>query len=141
MLTYVTDKPSWGATVWILTSEIFSMNVRAQAVGMASQTQNVANTIFQQFFPTFLKNDGFYAFYFFAGINLLLAVFVYFFIPETKNVSLEEMDVLFGGANHSAQGENMLAQSKLGETSHIEHSTAGKGDEPARIEQSEFKAA
>ena len=32
-------KPSWGATVWIWTSGVFSMNVRAQAVGMASQTQ------------------------------------------------------------------------------------------------------
>lgn len=48
-------KPSWGATVWIWTSEVFSMNVRAQAVGMASQTQNVANAIVQQFFPTFLN--------------------------------------------------------------------------------------
>ena len=47
-------KPSWGATVWIWTSEVFSMNVRAQAVGMASQTQNVANAIVQQFFPQFL---------------------------------------------------------------------------------------
>lgn len=47
-------KPSWGATIWIWTSEVFSMNVRAQAVGMASQTQNVANLIVQQFFPTFL---------------------------------------------------------------------------------------
>lgn len=27
-------KPSWGATTWIWTSEIFSMNVRSQAVGM-----------------------------------------------------------------------------------------------------------
>lgn len=52
-------KPSWGATVWIWTSEVFSMNVRAQAVGMASQTQNVANSILQQFFPTFLKKEGF----------------------------------------------------------------------------------
>ena len=52
-------KPSWGATVWIWTSEVFSMNVRAQAVGMASQTQNVANSILQQFFPTFLANCGF----------------------------------------------------------------------------------
>ena len=52
-------KPSWVATVWIWTSEVFSMNVRAQAVGMASQTQNVANSILQQFFPTFLANCGF----------------------------------------------------------------------------------
>ncbi|KAJ5166929.1 uncharacterized protein N7482_005710 [Penicillium canariense] len=105
-------KPSWGATVWIWTSEVFSMNVRAQAVGMASQTQNVANTIFQQFFPTFLDHDGFYAFYFFAGINFLLAVFVFFFIPETKKVTLEEIDTLFGGANHVVQGEEVLAHQK-----------------------------
>lgn len=31
------------------------MNVRAQAVGMASQTQNVAQAIVGQFFPIFLK--------------------------------------------------------------------------------------
>lgn len=48
-------KPTWGATVWIWTSEIFSMNVRAQAVGMATQTQNVAQAIVGQFFPIFLK--------------------------------------------------------------------------------------
>lgn len=89
------------------------MNVRAQALGMASQTQNVANAIFQQFFPIFfLKNDGFYAFYMFAGVNFLLAAFVYFFIPETKKVSLEEIDVLFGGSNHVAQGEDLLLASK-----------------------------
>ncbi|KAJ5727824.1 hypothetical protein N7493_005644 [Penicillium malachiteum] len=106
-------KPSWGATVWIWTAEVFSMNVRAQAVGMASQTQNVANTIFQQFFPTFLNNDGFYAFYLFAGINFLLGLFVWFFIPETKQVPLEEIDALFGGANHVTQGEEVLANRKL----------------------------
>lgn len=71
-------KPSWGACVWIWTAEVFSMNVRAQAIGMASQTQNVANSIFQQFFPIFLANCNFYTFYFFAGINLLLALFVIF---------------------------------------------------------------
>jgi MFS family permease len=51
-------KPTWGATTWIWTSEIFSMNVRAQAVGMCSQMQNVANSIVQQFFPLFLANCG-----------------------------------------------------------------------------------
>ncbi|CRG91104.1 putative quinate permease [Talaromyces islandicus] len=132
-------KPSWGATVWIWTSEVFSMNVRAQAVGMASQTQNVANTIFQQFFPIFLDHKGFYAFYFFAGINFVLAAFVFFFIPETKNIPLEEMDVLFGGVNHMAQGENMLAENKLGAGDENDQGAVqdrGKAVDSAHIENS-----
>lgn len=108
-LTYsAIDKPSWGATVWIWTSEVFSLNVRAQAVGMASQTQNVANAIVQQFFPQFLTNCGFYAFYMFCGVNFLLAAFVYFFVPETRKVSLEEIDTLFGGTNHVEKGADLL---------------------------------
>lgn len=101
-------KPSWGAATWIWTSEVFSMNVRAQAVGAASQSQNVANTIFQQFFPTFLANEGLKCLFFFMAINFCLAAFVYFFVPETKQVPLEEMDVLFGGANHVDKGAQML---------------------------------
>jgi hypothetical protein len=84
------------------------MNVRAQAVGMCSQTQNVVNSIVQQFFPTFLDNCGFYAFYMFAGINTLLAIFVWFCLPETKKVSMEEIDTLFGGANHVEKGAELV---------------------------------
>jgi hypothetical protein len=40
--------------------------------------------------------------------NLLLAVFVFFLIPETRGVPLEEVDVLFGGANHIEKGGNLL---------------------------------
>lgn len=105
------------------------MNVRAQAVGMCSQTQNVANSIVQQFFPTFLENEGFYAFYMFAGINALLAAFVWWFVPETKKVSLEEIDTLFGGTNHVEKGGEMMGiedshHAKM-ETIHIDEE--GKG--------------
>ncbi|KAJ0162272.1 Quinate permease [Colletotrichum tanaceti] len=101
-------KPSWGATVWIYTAEVFSMNIRAQAVGMCSQSQNVANTIFQQFFPTFLKNTGLKCLFFFMAVNFLLVAYVWFFIPETKKVPLEEIDVLFGGVNHVEKGSKMV---------------------------------
>ncbi|KAI1482024.1 general substrate transporter [Daldinia eschscholtzii] len=101
-------KPSWGATTWIWTSEVFSMNVRAQAVGMCSQMQNVANTIFQQFFPIFLANEGLKCLFFFMATNFLLAVFVWFCIPETMKVPLEEIDSLFGGQNHVEKGGQML---------------------------------
>ena len=105
------------------------MNVRAQAVGMASQAQNVANLIFQQCFPQFLKKAGWKTFFFFAGINLLLALFVWvrisiphvinvlygliqstlqLCIPETKKGELEEVDTLFGGSNHKEKGAELV---------------------------------
>ncbi|CEL02066.1 general substrate transporter [Aspergillus pseudodeflectus] len=107
-------KPSWGATVWIYTAEVFPMNVRAQAVGMCSQMQGVANTIFQQFFPKFYENEGLKSFFFFMTCNMFLAVFVWFMIPETKKVPLEEMDSLFGGTSHVQNGAILLQQSKEG---------------------------
>ena len=75
---------------------------------MASQVQNVANLVCQQFFPTFLNNEGFYAFYMFAGINFLLVVFVWFCVPETKGIALEEIDTIFGGANHVTKGADLI---------------------------------
>ncbi|KAL1592190.1 hypothetical protein SLS59_009846 [Nothophoma quercina] len=98
-------KPSWGATVWIWTGEIFSMNVRNQAIAISSQFQNVANICLQQAFPVFLANEGFYAMYMFGAINVVLFAYVWFFIAETKNVSLEEMYTIFGGANHVENAE------------------------------------
>lgn len=101
-------KPSWGATTWIWTAEVFSMNVRAQAVGMCSQMQNVANTIFQQFFPIFLQNTGLKCLFFFMAMNIVLAFYVYFFIPETRKIPLEEIDVLFGDKDHTVKGAQLL---------------------------------
>ncbi|KAK9378574.1 general substrate transporter [Kockiozyma suomiensis] len=107
-------KPSWGAVVWIWTSEVFSMNVRAQAVGMSSQMQNVANAILQQVFPLILDKINFYTFYMFAGINFLLALFVWFVLPETKGVKLENMDTLFGGESHAERGADLILREKQG---------------------------
>lgn len=138
----------------IWTSEIFSMNVRAQAVGMAAQSQNIANAILQQFFPTFLANCGWYTFYFFAGINLLLAIFVFFLVPETRKVKLEEIDTLFGGANHVEKGATILGidsrNPSVAGTGHVGHvdeisearGTGVQGEDKAgatQIEQSPVK--
>lgn len=53
----------------------------------------------------------------FAGINCLLVLYVYFLIPETKGVPLEEMDKLFGGANHVQAGAEIMQE----EQAHLDH--------------------
>jgi hypothetical protein len=116
-----------------------SMNVRAQAIGMCSQMQNVANTIFQQFFPTFLKNQGLKCLYFFMATNIFLAIFVYFLIPETKQIPLEEIDVLFGGANHVDKGAQILGvpegQGNIGGISEDHKGATVRGEVVEEIDQ------
>lgn len=90
-------KPSWGATTWIYTSEMFPMNVRALGVAVCSNTQNIAGAILGQAFPVMFANMGFKALYVWVGCNVLLVTFVFFFCPETKNLALEDIDELFGG--------------------------------------------
>jgi hypothetical protein len=68
----------------------------------------------------------------FGTINVVLFVFVWFCIPETKGVSLEHMDILFGGIDHANGGAAMFtarggtinndkASSDVTETSVIHH--------------------
>lgn len=54
----------------------------------------------------------------FAGINFLLAAFVWFWVPETKNVLLEEMDAKFGGVNHVEGGGAMMG---IEDAHHADH--------------------
>lgn len=84
-------KPSWGAVTWIWSSEIFSLNVRAQGVGMAGQTQNIANAVVQQFFPTFLNNCGFYAFY--SKLFFYQTKFLVFLRSEERQSPLAKIEI------------------------------------------------
>lgn len=59
-------------------------------------------------------NCGRKTFFFFMTCNFLLAVFVWFMIPETKKVPLEEMDALFGGVSH-VQGGALILDMKRSE--------------------------
>lgn len=44
-----------------------------------------------------LKSITFGTFYFFLVFCLILVVWVYFCVPETKGLRIEEMDQIFGG--------------------------------------------
>lgn len=59
------------------------------------------------------------SFFFFMTCNFFLAAFVWFMIPETKKVPLEEMDALFGGVSH-VQGGAMILDVKRTDVEHAE---------------------
>ena len=93
---------SVGPVTWVILSEIFPNKIRGRAMAIATFFLWVANFIVSQTFPILNNhpwlvetfNRGF-PFWLYASFTLLLLVTVHYFIPETKNRSLEEIEAFW----------------------------------------------
>ena len=89
----------WGPVCWIYVSEIATARLRATNVSFAAATQWLFNFVVSRAVPPMLEEmgvGGYGAYVFFACFCFTMAVGVWFFVPETKGLSLETMDELFG---------------------------------------------
>jgi MFS family permease len=75
---------SIGCVNWIIPSEIFPPAVRRKAVGLAIASNWLSNLIVALICPRMLEAITFGTFYFFLAFCLVLIVWVYFCLPETK---------------------------------------------------------
>lgn len=87
--------PTWNPTPWVINSEIFDQNVRTLAQGSAAANNWLWNFLISRFTPQMFASMGYGVYFFFAALMIWGAAFVYFLIPETKNIPLEGIDRLF----------------------------------------------
>jgi MFS transporter, SP family, galactose:H+ symporter len=84
---------SWGPVVWLVCSEIFPLEGRE--VGMTITTMvnwTFAGLVMANALSFMQAHGNSSIFYVFAGFCLLAIVFVALFVPETKGITLEEME-------------------------------------------------
>jgi len=88
---------SQGACIWVYLSEIFPTRVRNKGQGLGSGTHWVMNLILSYTFPlvAVLMGRGI-PFVFFAACTALQFVVVLLAFPETKQVSLEDLQAKLG---------------------------------------------
>ncbi|MGH9583992.1 MAG: sugar porter family MFS transporter, partial [Bryobacteraceae bacterium] len=88
-----------GPVFWTLVAEIFPNDLRGTAMIVPVLTQWVANAVVVLFFPLAFNQVGkAITFGFLATLALAQAVFTWFFVPETKNKPLEEIEEFWKGA-------------------------------------------
>jgi MFS family permease len=78
---------------WIMPSEMFPPAIRGKAVGLAIAFNYLSNFIVALITPRMLESITFGTFYFFLVFCLLLGVWTYFCVPETKGKFLLFMDI------------------------------------------------
>ena len=87
-----------GAVIWVFISEIFPNEVRASGQAFGSLTHWVFAAIITNIFPYFSSQfGGTPIFIFFTVMMVCQLLYVWFLMPETKGVALEDMDVRVGG--------------------------------------------
>ena len=86
-----------GAVIWVFISEIFPNRQRAEGQALGSFTHWIFAALLTTFFPKMVSAfpPG-YVFLFFSGMMVLQLVWVKLMVPETKGVSLEQMQAKLG---------------------------------------------
>lgn len=89
----------WGPLPWLITAEVLPVRAKSLAGGIATACNwLVAFLTTKEFEDLEWALNEFGAFWLFAGISLAGVIFVFFFVPETKGKSLEEIEAEFGSA-------------------------------------------
>jgi MFS family permease len=87
---------SQGAVIWVYIGEVFPNRVRAKGQSLGSFSHWFMNGVISLLFPVMAAKSGGYPFVFFAVMMVLQFVVVLLFYPETKGLSLEELQKKLG---------------------------------------------
>jgi len=89
---------SQGAVIWVYLGEVFPNRVRAKGQSLGSFSHWLMNGIISLVFPVMAARSGGYPFVFFAAMMVLQFIVVLLVYPETKGLSLEELQRKLGRA-------------------------------------------
>ncbi|CAN1807712.1 Sugar transport protein 13 [Linum perenne] len=82
---------SWGPLGWLIPSETFPLETRSAGQSVTVCVNLLFTFVIAQAFLSMLCHFKFGIFLFFSGWVAVMSVFVFFLVPETKNIPIEEM--------------------------------------------------
>ncbi|ORX43172.1 general substrate transporter [Hesseltinella vesiculosa] len=106
---------AWLGLAWLYPSEIFSTGMRAKGNSMSTAANWIGNFVVAEITPVLFEYAGYWTFLMYAILNALFLIPIYFWYPETKGKSLEEIEVMF--ADEDVQADARSVCTGIGGTS------------------------
>ncbi|KAF5252263.1 hypothetical protein FANTH_2819 [Fusarium anthophilum] len=86
---------TWQGITWTYASEIFPLDIRMLCVAITTADTWLGSFIIARSTPYMISDLGYGAYFFFSSILVCMGIWATFFVPETKGITLEDMDALF----------------------------------------------
>ncbi|KAL8730369.1 MAG: hypothetical protein Q9166_004134 [cf. Caloplaca sp. 2 TL-2023] len=102
---------TWGPCAWVVIGEIFPLPIRSRGVGLSTSSNWFWNCIIATITPSLVGTEkgqadlGAKVFFLWRSLCCFSTLFAYFLVPETKGLSLEQVDQMLEETNprHSAK--------------------------------------
>ncbi|CAN6618265.1 low-affinity glucose transporter Hxt3p [Trichomonascus vanleenenianus] len=101
---------TWAPIAYVFCAEIYPLRVKGKCMGIATGANWLANFLLSFFTPFITGAIGFKYGYVFAGCLAFATVFVFFFVPETKGLSLEQIDQMFASGVQAWKSESWAGE-------------------------------
>ncbi|KAK1501046.1 hypothetical protein CABS01_09781 [Colletotrichum abscissum] len=125
------------AIPWLLPAEYAPLAIRTRAAALATASNWIFTFLVVEITPVSIKSIGWRTYVYFCIFNAFFIPLIYFFYPETQNLSLEQIDRLFTGGKVQLYWKSSMGTP--GEASHAlneKDSESGSGD-VLRVENKE----
>lgn len=101
---------SWLGMSWLYPAEIFSTALRAKGNSLSTAANWLGNFIVAMITPVLFEYISFWTYILFAFMNLLFFPMVFLWFPETKGLSLEQVDLLFASDDIKAEAASIASE-------------------------------
>ncbi|KAI5797750.1 general substrate transporter [Geopyxis carbonaria] len=85
------------AIPWLLPAEYAPLAIRTQAASLATASNWIFTFLVVEITPVSISSIGWRTYVYFGVFNAVFVPIIWFFYPETRNLSLEQIDHLFTG--------------------------------------------
>ncbi|KAF3349955.1 Quinate permease like protein [Verticillium longisporum] len=124
---------TWQGITWTYCSEIFPLDIRMLCVAITTADTWLGSFIIARSTPYMISDLGYGAYFFFSAILVCMGIWAFIFVPETKGITLEEMDALFMKPMHKAVWAQLRGKKLVPERSD------SVSDEKKYIESEQFE--
>ncbi|KAI3404175.2 qutD [Candida oxycetoniae] len=118
---------AWSGGPFVVGSEVFDQNIRSFVQAINAAMSWVAIFVMSRWTQNMIQTMQYGIYFFFASLAVISVPFVYFLLPETKGIALEDMDKLFNSKIPARKAHKIVLSNVRHETEEIFHENHERG--------------